>query len=114
MLYIFFQREIDPSKGDQPIINPFNVESNNGGKDIDGSDDSGVSDETSRATWGGKLEFLLTCVGYAVGLGNVWRFPYLCYKNGGGKTPFVPQINILFTSLPHIVTGIFDLISYTD
>uniref|UniRef100_A0A3Q2FQI5 Transporter n=1 Tax=Cyprinodon variegatus TaxID=28743 RepID=A0A3Q2FQI5_CYPVA len=49
-----------------------------------------------RDQWATKMEFILAVAGHIVGLGNVWRFPYLCYKNGGGVF-FIPYIIFLFT-----------------
>ncbi|XP_055985314.1 sodium- and chloride-dependent transporter XTRP3 [Sorex fumeus] len=50
--------------------------------------------EKGRPLWANPLQFVFACISYAVGLGNVWRFPYLCQMYGGGSF-LVPYIIML-------------------
>ncbi|KAM8867258.1 sodium- and chloride-dependent GABA transporter 2-like [Synchiropus picturatus] len=55
-----------------------------------------LSQTPEREKWDHKVEYVLAVAGHIVGLGNVWRFPYLCYKNGGGAF-FIPYVIFMIT-----------------
>ncbi|XP_028929257.1 orphan sodium- and chloride-dependent neurotransmitter transporter NTT5 isoform X1 [Ornithorhynchus anatinus] len=54
----------------------------------------------SRQAWANKTEYILAQVGFSVGLGNVWRFPYLCHQNGGGTFLLLYVLLLTFIGIP--------------
>ncbi|XP_026317515.1 sodium-dependent nutrient amino acid transporter 1-like [Hyposmocoma kahamanoa] len=75
------------SKG--PVVPPFT-------KPDKGNEETDLEDEQpERAMWSNQMEFLMSCIATSVGLGNVWRFPFAAYENGGGAF-LIPYIIVLF------------------
>ncbi|XP_017884157.1 sodium- and chloride-dependent GABA transporter 1-like [Ceratina calcarata] len=69
-------------------------------QDREGGTIENREEDTERGGWDNKLDFLFSCISVSVGLGNVWRFPYLCYKNGGGAFLITYGIAMLFCGIP--------------
>jgi len=53
-----------------------------------------------REKWSKKLDFLMSIIGFSVDLAGIWRFPYLCFKNGGGAFLIPYTIMIVFLGMP--------------
>ncbi|XP_041665263.1 sodium-dependent neutral amino acid transporter B(0)AT1-like [Cheilinus undulatus] len=53
-----------------------------------------------RPKWDNKAQYILTCVGFCIGISNVWRFPYLCQSNGGGAFMILYLILLVLEGMP--------------
>ena len=60
----------------------------------------------NREHWGSKLGFILAASGSAVGIGNIWKYPYIAGENGGGAFTIIYLLCILVVGMP-IVIGEF-------
>ncbi|KAF0310441.1 Sodium-dependent nutrient amino acid transporter 1 [Amphibalanus amphitrite] len=68
-------------------------------KKVDAEGNEGAADQ-ERDQWSSPIEFLLSCVAMSVGLGNVWRFPFTAYENGGGAFLIPYLVVLLFIGKP--------------
>ena len=60
-----------------------------------------------RAHWGSRMGFILAAAGSAVGLGNIWKFPYITGENGGGIFVLIYLVCIVVIGLPIMMGEIF-------
>ncbi|MDA8351960.1 MAG: sodium-dependent transporter [Firmicutes bacterium] len=63
-------------------------------------------DSNSREQWSGKIGFILSAIGSAVGLGSIWRFPFVTGENGGGAFVLIYVVCVLLLGLPVLLSEI--------
>ena len=77
-----------------------------------------INDSTDTQKWSNSREFLLSCIAMSVGLGNVWRFPYVAYENGGGAFLIPYLVALFFIGRPiyflELILGQFSSKSLTE
>ena len=86
-----------PDEGDIDnlrLVEPSEAENGEGGQAGEGKS----AKKKVREVWDNKIQFVLTLVGYAVGLGNIWRFSYLTAKNGGSESN-LPSLSMGISAL---------------
>lgn len=71
-----------------------------------------MKERPERPTWSRQIEFTLAGIGCAVGLGNIWRFPYLCYRSGGGEIKII-GLNVVQNILALPLAVFFRLLQQT-
>uniref|UniRef100_A0A0N5A1A8 Transporter n=1 Tax=Parastrongyloides trichosuri TaxID=131310 RepID=A0A0N5A1A8_PARTI len=75
----------------------------NGGEECQNFASQSLEHQTkARGEWGGRLYFLLTAIGCAVGLGNIWRFPYVAYENGASAFLIPYFLTSLLIGIPSL------------
>jgi NSS family neurotransmitter:Na+ symporter len=65
--------------------------------------DTKVIENEKSNEWGSNLSFLLAMIGSAVGLGNIWRFPFVLYSNGGGAFYIPYLVALLIFGIPFLI-----------
>ncbi|XP_016998137.2 sodium- and chloride-dependent glycine transporter 1 isoform X1 [Drosophila takahashii] len=59
-----------------------------------------IERDENRGQWKSKSEFILSLLGYAIGISNVWRFPYLCYRSGGAAFLIPYLLMVIVAGIP--------------
>ncbi|XP_078276644.1 sodium-dependent neutral amino acid transporter SLC6A17 [Rhinoraja longicauda] len=86
--------------GEEPMDYKRSVLNVEGATPAKNKDVENLTEIDDRPVWNNKLQYILAQIGYSVGLGNVWRFPYLCQKNGGGAYLVPYFILLLIIGIP--------------